>query len=1118
MNYSEKKIALNGRLKTNVKGIAIGENFKQYVNLRYGDEYPRGILGHSKINTNALDNPKVRSIHQLRKEQPAESHVIVQALDSNGANPKLYTNDTAIPSAGNFLGSGGTETILYTEDTSAGTGRFSEAPDGSVIYCNGKETLVWGGDEFRIASFIRYNPDDNTEKWDYTEQVNNTDTTQVAEFTKTGGDLDANTVVLHHFDNSDSDSAVDPTPSGAVAHNITKTNAVFSTTQKKFGTHSIYFDGTGDYATMSDHADFDFDGGIWTMDMWVYQSTSSSGIRTLYYQETDSDNFIQLLTSTTFGNITFVFYIKDTGTYTVQLSGSGYSPNQWYHIAIVENGDDYYLFINGSLVEYKSDSDRAGTYTGDPTLGMTTGGTQYFTGYIDELRIVNGTAIWTSAFTPNNSAYPVNSCEFYVGSILPIQGIYFDAETANTSSCTPIISYWDGGDWTSVGTVTDGTNNGTGALEQDGEMTWTYTEGNDKPRIIDSQFFYWYKLSLDGIDDATTVSYVTVDIPFQPLKDIWDGELRTILSCLQWDDDTQTYFDHTVSIFEDYYDSNDSGTYAGLTDSSSDPVIDIDSADDYMLIGSTERLSGLSFNLVSGHENSTSSVMSIAYWEGDGWADVGTIVDGTLGSNATLNKSGFVTWNAPDYGTEFRRQDLSTRRTDPLSKSPSPNTTVGFDSYYMENRDNNSWKEGVLAKKTSESVKKSPFLNMQYEYPLYWYKITFSDDIAGDLQVYHIGAIPAPVEMGTYSYPVFHNNSIWLLNDTSQHKNEILKLAGGTVNVANGSGTYSARVGEEDGWVGGASIKLVLKDNVVPVLILFKKNKTYAVYGSGDVSNPIQIDDKIGCVAAGTIKTAKLSTDSGDISIVIFQSDKGIYGCNGFTVFELSEDISDLFDQNSSTHILTTRITNSEAIYDETKNEYHWIWTSTGTTHNKELVFDCKRMKWYEIQRGSGALIQCGASVKDTSGIPYTYGSIDDGYMMLLENGTTFATASDTNDIQCTLQTADMTLPGRDQLDGIATKSILKNVSLHSVSKTSTSNTIAVTHYGDTKTTASNNTATFDAGDSGEEVQIVNWSPNIGPFIYHSLKFVITNSNDTIGFEPIYLALLYEAPRQNLRG
>ena len=69
-----------------------------------------------------------------------------------------------------------------------------------------------------------------------------------------------------------------------------------------------------------------------------------------------------------------------------------------------------------------------------------------------------------------------------------------------------------------------------------------------------------------------------------------------------------------------------------------------------------------------------------------------------------------------------------------------------------------------------------------------------------------------------------------------------------------------------------------------------------------------------------------------------------------------------------------------------------------------------------------------------------------------------------------------------------------------------------MTHYGDTAT--SGTTKTMSPVQSGMRI-----FSEVGGFAhintYHSLKFSMTTNNETIGFEPIFIALGYSIARQN---
>ena len=241
-----KEIPLTGRWITAVDPAAIDVNFQTLTNLRYTDNGIRGIAGMSKINTTPLPSyPKIRNIFQFRKHYPSlESHVLVQAYNSGETESKLFEITAAPPAQGNF------GSALHTDAPGADGGRFDIAPDGALAYCNGKETLVWGGNEFRCSKFIHYEPS-GTFKYDYTDRITNSLSSagNVVNLAEVPAGIDSDVMLLLHLNNNVTDSS--PT----TPHTVTNNNVTFSTSPVLFGSHCAAFNGTTAYLSVPDNAD-----------------------------------------------------------------------------------------------------------------------------------------------------------------------------------------------------------------------------------------------------------------------------------------------------------------------------------------------------------------------------------------------------------------------------------------------------------------------------------------------------------------------------------------------------------------------------------------------------------------------------------------------------------------------------------------------------------------------------------------------------------------------------------------------------------------------------------------------------------------------------------------------
>ena len=157
-------------------------------NLRRDGNSWVGVKGHTKINTTLLSSyPYILNGFHFKKQQPAESHVLILAGDTAvPANSLVYENTTAIPTAGDF-----SATVWHTDAAGGmGTGRFSEAPNGHVVYSNGVETKIWGGNETRITAFYTGSAASTTtttvitKPADYSEKLTNSSPTDTCTLTK----------------------------------------------------------------------------------------------------------------------------------------------------------------------------------------------------------------------------------------------------------------------------------------------------------------------------------------------------------------------------------------------------------------------------------------------------------------------------------------------------------------------------------------------------------------------------------------------------------------------------------------------------------------------------------------------------------------------------------------------------------------------------------------------------------------------------------------------------------------------------------------------------------------------------------------------------------------------
>ena len=179
-------------------------------------------------------------------------------------------------------------------------------------------------------------------------------------------------------------------------------NAQISTSVKKYGTGSMYFDGSGDWLNASSSPNYGYGSGDFTLEFWAYP-TSSSGIQVLIDQRTGSSTSAVPTIYTSSGTI--YYYVSGSN----RITGGSLSLNQWSHISICRSGTSTKLFINGT--QSGSTFTDTTTYLNAPVRvgdGNDGAGPYPYSGYIDDLRITKGFARYTSNFTPPTAAFPNN--------------------------------------------------------------------------------------------------------------------------------------------------------------------------------------------------------------------------------------------------------------------------------------------------------------------------------------------------------------------------------------------------------------------------------------------------------------------------------------------------------------------------------------------------------------------------------------------------------------------------------------------------------------------------------------------------------------------------------------
>lgn len=196
-------------------------------------------------------------------------------------------------------------------------------------------------------------------------------------------------------------------------------NVSLDTSVKKFGNGSAKFTSImNQYLEFPYSQDWHFGNEDFTIDFW-FRAVTLNGKWVTFYEQRNStteycpvlitlNNLNELLVFLSFNNTSWA-----TGTFAI--NGGVINQGLWYHVALVRDGEEFKLYLNGTQVgnTYTNSQafiDKASAIRiGCSKLGIEDVVNVSLDGNIDEFRISKGIARWTTNFTPPNKVYYMQS-------------------------------------------------------------------------------------------------------------------------------------------------------------------------------------------------------------------------------------------------------------------------------------------------------------------------------------------------------------------------------------------------------------------------------------------------------------------------------------------------------------------------------------------------------------------------------------------------------------------------------------------------------------------------------------------------------------------------------------
>ena len=220
---------------------------------------------------------------------------------------------------------------------------------------------------------------------------------------------DSYTKFLVNSNTTNGSTVFTDTSVGGSTHTITAGGNVQNVTNyAKFGTSSIYFDGSGDQLTIPNPS-WSWRDTDWTVDCWV---RGTSGWGGNFWNQSDTGGYPKMRTAP--GGTLDLYYNQwaDVNTnQSIQTTGNTLTEDAWHHVAwVMGDGTDGVVYIDG-LNKGSTTFNTMNTMSGGPfRIGNEDyEGGQWYTGWIDEFRVSIGIERWTANFTPPTAAYSAES-------------------------------------------------------------------------------------------------------------------------------------------------------------------------------------------------------------------------------------------------------------------------------------------------------------------------------------------------------------------------------------------------------------------------------------------------------------------------------------------------------------------------------------------------------------------------------------------------------------------------------------------------------------------------------------------------------------------------------------
>ena len=331
----------------------------------------------------------------------------------NGVKVTDFTTESYMAQNANasFYNSSGTRFTIGSDNTVHGAGQNIGAYFSEFIYLDNYSNVASAASDFgEFDAKGNWVPIDPTDFFTANKGTNGfwlkfADSADLGKNAALSNPLPGETVLLIHSNTTDGSTTFVDSAKGAtisVSGSMQHDDA-----QAKFGTTAIYGASTPpsytDYITVPDSSNLTFGSNDFTIEFW-YRNNGAYPSSVGWMDKLQGAPAREWTFGIQGGNIIFQFSNDGSASWH-NLFNYAHSlvADTWYHIAVTRNGSNWYLFIDGVLVD--TDTDSASIYNSSAVVRINSDDIGGFDGWIDEIVIVNGKCRYTASFDVPTEAY-----------------------------------------------------------------------------------------------------------------------------------------------------------------------------------------------------------------------------------------------------------------------------------------------------------------------------------------------------------------------------------------------------------------------------------------------------------------------------------------------------------------------------------------------------------------------------------------------------------------------------------------------------------------------------------------------------------------------------------------